>query len=128
MPPPLARLITELTGPEGTDEPGTSAATAWLFPHPRNHTRHQSAASLTIQLNAYGIDIKSGRATALMNAALDASVDELSAKLGIHRITAAEWKRRAGKARTVPSSAPPHRALPRGRVCQPSRGGEAADI
>lgn len=122
VPTPLARLIAELTRPGSNDEPGTSAATAWLFPHPRNHTRHQSAASLTDHLNAYGIDIKSGRATALMNAALDASVDELSAKLGIHRITAAEWKRRAGKARTTPPTAPPHRtAAVRPRVPAQSR-------
>lgn len=122
LPPPLARLITELAGPGSNNEPGTSATTAWLFPHPRNHTRHQSAASLTDQLNAYGIDIKSGRATALMNAALGASVDELSAKLGIHRITAAEWKRRASKARTTPPTVPPHRtATIRPRVPAQSR-------
>lgn len=105
LPPPLARLIADLSH----QHRDTSGAT-WLFPHPRHPTRHRSASSLTAQLNTYGIRIKAGRAAALMNAALDASVDELSSKLGIHRATAARWKRRANRDRNTPVTTPPNRS------------------
>ncbi|KOU43250.1 hypothetical protein [Streptomyces sp. WM6378] len=73
----------------------------WLFPNARNRMRHQSAASLTAVLNNHGITVKPARATALMNAAMDLPPAEFSAKLGIHLITAEEWRRRASRAWTA---------------------------
>ncbi|MFD7551488.1 hypothetical protein [Streptomyces sp. NPDC059816] len=102
LPPPLARLIADLSHQRLQDACRHASGAAWLFPHSRNPTEHRPASLLTAQLNSYGIHIKAARAAALMNAALDAPVFELSAKLGIHRATAAQWKRRANRDRSNP--------------------------
>ncbi|MCX4826725.1 hypothetical protein OG883_44595 [Streptomyces sp. NBC_01142] len=118
LPPPLARLIGELSSRIlPAEDHAPSAASPWLFPNPLNAAQHRSAHSFAAQLNAHGIRIKAGRVTALMNAALDASVDELASKLGIHRITAAHWKRLANRGRTAPAAVPSHRS--RARVAAP---------
>ncbi|MEV5279685.1 helix-turn-helix domain-containing protein [Streptomyces sp. NPDC006692] len=108
LPPPLARLIADLSHRRLQDACRHTSGAAWLVPHPRNPTQHRLASSLTAQLNSYGIRIKAGRAAALMNAALGAPVDELATKLGIHRATAAQWKRRANRDRNNPVPPPTH--------------------
>ncbi|WP_370132600.1 hypothetical protein [Streptacidiphilus sp. EB103A] len=99
MPQPLTLLVTRLTATDTTSEEDQQRVPSrWLFPSSSNHTRHQSATALSARLNTYGIQVKAGRASALLNAAADASVDELSARLGIHSTTAKRWKRRAAHA------------------------------
>lgn len=100
LPPALARLIAELAAAENPVT-GERVTSRWLFPNARNRMRHQSAASVTALLNAYGITIKPARASALMNAAMDLPPAELSAKLGMHLITAEQWRRLAARTWTA---------------------------
>lgn len=102
LPPALARLIAELAADENAGaETGERTTSHWLFPNARNRMRHQSAASLAALLNTHGITIKPARASALMNAAMDLPPAELSAKLGVHLITAEQWRRLAARSWTA---------------------------
>ncbi|WP_411098814.1 hypothetical protein [Streptomyces sp. x-45] len=102
LPPALTRLITDLASaaPEDPDS-GERTISRWLFPHPHNRLRHRTAASLTAWLNEHGITIKPGRAAALMNAAVELPPAKLAAKLGVHLLTAEQWRRLAARAWTA---------------------------
>ncbi|MEU5425852.1 hypothetical protein AB0H73_09615 [Streptomyces olivoreticuli] len=102
LPPALTRLIAELAA-AGNQAPvsGERTTSRWLFPSARNRMRHRSAATLAALLNSHGIPIKSARASALMNAAMDLPPAELSATLGVHLLTAAQWRRRAARGWTA---------------------------
>ncbi|MEO3976762.1 hypothetical protein [Streptomyces sp. CAU 1734] len=101
LPPALTRLIAELAFTHTESAAADPVMSRWLFPNARNRMRHQSAGALTSVLNHHGLTIKPARASALMNAAMDLPPAELSARLGIHLITAEQWRRRAARTWTA---------------------------
>ncbi|UNZ21340.1 hypothetical protein [Streptomyces sp. 891-h] len=94
LPVPLATLLTELV--EQSPEPGWSANSPmpWLFPGTQPGA-HRSSASLARTLTAHGIPIRASRGTALIQLAQDMPPAVLAPLLGLHVITAEQWRRRA---------------------------------
>lgn len=67
----------------------------WLFPGIRPGT-HRSTGPLSRALAAHGVPLRPSRATALLQLAQDMPPAVLAPLLGMHVITAQQWRRRTG--------------------------------
>lgn len=93
LPGSLTDLLRELAHRPG---PGwvANAPRRWLFPGPRPG-QHLSAPTLARRLTAHHIHIRQTRTTALIELAQDLPPAILAPMLGLHPITAEQWRRRA---------------------------------
>ncbi|MFH8687464.1 hypothetical protein ACH4EC_11400 [Streptomyces anulatus] len=94
LPHPLATLLTRLIDQQPRQGWSGNTPGTWLFPGSRPGT-HRSASSLARALTGHGIPIRSSRATALIQLAEEMPPAVLAPLLGLHVITALQWRRRA---------------------------------
>lgn len=94
LPQPLAILLTRLIGQQPLQGRRGNTPVTWLFPGSRPGT-HRSASSLARALTRHGIAIRSSRATGLIQLAEELPPAVLAPLLGLHAITALQWRRRA---------------------------------
>ncbi|MFD7400799.1 hypothetical protein [Streptomyces virginiae] len=94
LPQPLATLLTRLVEQQPRQGWSGNTPVTWLFPGSRPGT-HRSASSLARVLTRHGIPIRSSRATALIQLAEELPPAVLAPLLGLHVITALQWRRRA---------------------------------
>ncbi|WP_159046878.1 hypothetical protein [Streptomyces sp. XY66] len=94
LPHPLATVLTRLAAEPKQGWKGNTRGT-WLFPGVRPGT-HQSTGPLARALAEHGIPVRPARATALIQLAQDMPPAVLAPLLGLHVITALQWRRRAG--------------------------------
>ncbi|MFD3557034.1 hypothetical protein ACFWWA_33755 [Streptomyces goshikiensis] len=93
LPGSLAALLTELSDqtPSGW---AANSPSRWLFPGTRPG-QHLSATVLARRLTAHGIPIRPARNAALTQLAHDLPPAVLAPLLGLHVVTATQWRRRA---------------------------------
>ncbi|MER6319999.1 hypothetical protein ABT237_40580 [Streptomyces sp. NPDC001581] len=93
LPGSLATLLTELSDqtPSGW---AANSPSRWLFPGTRPG-QHLSATVLARRLTAHGIPIRPARNTTLTQLAQDLPPAVLAPLLGLHVVTATQWRRRA---------------------------------
>lgn len=94
LPEPLATLLNRLIDQQPRqgwigNTPGT-----WLFPGARPGT-HRSTGPLARVLTGHGIPIRASRVTALIQLAEEMPPAVLDPLVGLHVITALQWRRRA---------------------------------
>ncbi|MEU5416103.1 hypothetical protein [Streptomyces clavifer] len=94
LPQPFATLLTRLVEQQPRRGWSGNTPVTWLFPGSRPGT-HRSASSLARVLSRHGIPIRSSRATALIQLAEELPPAVLAPLLGLHVITALQWRRRA---------------------------------
>ena len=95
IPPPLTDLIGQLhaaAAPPACSPAGKPAS--WLFPGLRPG-QHLAVNGLVHQLNAHGIQSRTGRSAALINLAADLPAAILADLLGLHINTAVRWVQHA---------------------------------
>ncbi|RSS53554.1 hypothetical protein EF912_18190 [Streptomyces sp. WAC07061] len=93
-PQPLATLLTRLVDQQPRQGWSGNTPSTWLFPGTRPGT-HRSASSLARALTGHGIPIRASRVTALVQLAEEMPPAVLAPLLGLHVITALQWRRRA---------------------------------
>ncbi|MFI0451892.1 hypothetical protein [Actinomadura sp. 6N118] len=99
LPPTLASLVLRL---RDTATPGSplgrvvAAKKNWLFPSTLP-AAHAGTGHLSTRLNAYGIQARSARVTALMSLAAELPAAILADLLGLHINTAVTWTKLAGR-------------------------------
>lgn len=94
VPEPLALLLSELTRQEPPAGWAANSPRRWLFPSTRPG-QHISSTVLARRLRAHHIPIRPARTTALVQLAQDLPPAILAPMLGLHAITAQQWRRRA---------------------------------
>lgn len=94
LPEPLALLLTKLTRQEPPGGWAANSPRRWLFPGTRPG-RHLSSTVLARRLTAHHIPVRPARTTALVQLAQDLPPAVLAPMLGLHVITAQQWRRRA---------------------------------
>ncbi|SCE05053.1 hypothetical protein GA0115237_10884 [Streptomyces sp. ScaeMP-6W] len=94
LPEPLALLLTKLTRQEPPGGWAVNSPRRWLFPGTRPG-RHLSSTVLARRLTAHHIPVRPARTTALVQLAQDLPPAILAPMLGLHIITAQQWRRRA---------------------------------
>ncbi|WP_328741340.1 hypothetical protein OHA91_39485 (plasmid) [Streptomyces erythrochromogenes] len=94
LPLPLAAVLTQLAAEPRRGWKGNRPG-PWLFPGVRPGT-HQSTGPLARALAEHGIPVRPARATALVQLAQDMPPAVLAPLLGLHVITALQWRHRAG--------------------------------
>ncbi|WP_198544864.1 MULTISPECIES: hypothetical protein [unclassified Streptomyces] len=94
LPEPLALLLTKLTRQEPPGGWAANSPRRWLFPGTRPG-RHLSSTVLARRLTAHRIPVRPARTTALIQLAQDLPPAILAPMLGLHVITAQQWRRRA---------------------------------
>ncbi|KOG45731.1 hypothetical protein ADK75_30215 [Streptomyces virginiae] len=94
LPESLADLLTELSTTKPSAGWAANTVRDWLFP---GHLpgRHLSATVLSRRLARHGIPNRPARTTALIALAQDLPPAILGPMLGLHPITATQWRRRA---------------------------------
>ncbi|MFF2549118.1 hypothetical protein ACFVUY_42055 [Kitasatospora sp. NPDC058063] len=94
LPEPLARLLADLADQPPPSGWAANSPRRWLFPGIRPG-RHISATTLCRRLTAHHIPIRAARTTALVQLAQDLPPAILAPMLGLHVVTAQQWRRRA---------------------------------
>ncbi|WOX19911.1 hypothetical protein [Streptomyces solicathayae] len=94
MPELLARLLADLADQAPPGGWAANAPRRWFFPGVRPG-RHISASVLSRRLAAHHIPIRASRTTALVQLAQDLPPAIFAPMLGLHPITAQQWRRRA---------------------------------
>lgn len=94
LPESLALLLTELTRREPPGGWAANSPRRWLFPGTRPGL-HISSTVLARRLTAHHIPVRQARTTALVQLAQDLPPAILAPMLGLHVITAQQWRRRA---------------------------------
>ncbi|GGT75594.1 hypothetical protein GCM10010207_85850 [Streptomyces atratus] len=94
LPEPAARLLAELAAAPPPSGWAANSPRRWLFPG-NGPGRHVSGAVLARRLAAHHIPIRPARTTALVQLAEDLPPAVLAPLLGLHVITAEQWRRRA---------------------------------
>ncbi|MFE2729389.1 hypothetical protein [Kitasatospora sp. NPDC059327] len=94
LPEPLARLLADVVDQAPPGGWAANSPRCWLFPGVRPG-QHISASALSRRLAAHHIPIRPGRTTALVQLAQDIPPAILAPMLGLHVITAQQWRRRA---------------------------------
>ncbi|WP_143660945.1 hypothetical protein [Streptomyces sp. st140] len=94
LPGPLAHLLAELVEQPAPSGWAANSPRRWLFPGNRPG-QHLSDTALARRLTAHHIPIRAARTTALVQLAQDLPPAVLAPMLGLHVITAAQWRRRA---------------------------------
>ncbi|MGP4088806.1 hypothetical protein [Streptomyces sp. KR55] len=95
LPNPLGHLLNRLAEEQPQHGWAANTSSNWLFPGIRPGT-HRSTGPLSRALAAHGIPIRPSRATALLQLAQDMPPAVLAPLLGMHVITAQQWRRRTG--------------------------------
>jgi hypothetical protein len=94
LPESLALLLTELTRQEPPGGWAANSPRRWLFPGTRPGL-HISSTVLARHLTAHHIPVRQARTTALVQLAQDLPAAILAPMLGLHVITAQQWRRLA---------------------------------
>ncbi|MFD3657801.1 hypothetical protein [Streptomyces sp. NPDC058620] len=94
LPEPLARLLADLADQAPPSGWAANSPRRWLFPSIRPG-QHLSSSALCRRLAAHHIPIRPARTTALIQLAEDLPPAVLAPMLGLHVITAQQWRRRA---------------------------------
>ncbi|KOG22557.1 MULTISPECIES: hypothetical protein [Streptomyces] len=94
LPEPLARLLAELAHQLPPSGWAANSPRRWLFPGTRP-SRHVSGTVLARRLAVHHIPIRPARTTALVQLAQDLPSAVLAPMLGLHVMTAQQWRRRA---------------------------------
>ncbi|MBZ9644322.1 hypothetical protein [Streptomyces sp. PSKA30] len=94
LPEPLARLLAELAEQPRPSGWAANSPHRWLFPGIRPG-QHVSGTVLARRLAAHHIPIRPTRTTALVQLAQDLPPAVLAPMLGLHVITAQQWRLRA---------------------------------
>ncbi|MER5436048.1 hypothetical protein [Streptomyces sp. NPDC002588] len=118
LPEPAALLLTELAAQPPPSGWAANSPRRWLFPGNRPG-QHLSGPALARRLAAHHIPVRPARTTALVQLAEDLPPAVLAPLLGLHTVTAEQWRRRAAtdwtaylEARQTAQQQPTHRLGP----------------